>query len=114
MQHCLQPVVSTTCNLCLLQVPEEKPGNIELPDACFIRKLNQNEMPWAPLLYENFFRDYKVKELCGIYGPAVPLLFFSAGGGASNYPNASPSPRAKAPLLTFQKLHLGFQMMVEA
>jgi len=68
---------------------KRSPANIELPDACFIRKQIQNEMPWAPLLSENFIRDYKVKEFCGIYGPVAPLPL-PAGGGASNRPNAPP------------------------
>jgi len=70
---------------------KRSPANIELPDACFIRKQIQYEMPWAPLLSENFIRDYKVKEFCGIYGPAAPPSLPSFGGTTSP-PNAPPPP----------------------
>jgi hypothetical protein len=66
-------------------------ANVELPDACYIRKQIQNEMAWAPLLSENFIRDYKVKEFCGIYGPVAPPPL-PAGGGFTRLPNPPPLP----------------------
>ena len=70
---------------------KRSPANVELPDACYIRKQIQNEMSWAPLLSENFIRDYKVKEFCGIYGPVAPPSL-PAGSGAPRLPNSSPPP----------------------
>ena len=53
--------------------------------------LGQNEMSWAPLLSENFIRDYKVKEFCGIYGPVAPPPL-PAGVGVTRLPNPPPLP----------------------
>ena len=67
------------------------PANVPLPDTCFIRKQIQNEMAWAPLLSDNFIRDYKVKEFCGIYGPvASPPL--PPSSGLPRLPNPPPRP----------------------
>ena len=75
---------------------KRNPVNIELPDACFIRQKNRNEMPWAPLMSENFIGDYKVKEFCGIYSPAAPPALPSFGN--TSPPNAPPPlPDTSAP-----------------
>ena len=83
---------------------KRSPANIELPDACFIRKQIQNEMPWAPLLSENFIRDYKVKEFCGIYGPAPPPSLPSSGGTPS-LGAPPPPPDVRAPGERAANLH---------
>ena len=84
---------------------KRSPANIELPDACFIRKQIQNEMPWAPLLSENFIRDYKVKEFCGIYGPAPPPSLPSFGGLTSPPGAPPPPPDVRAPGERAANLH---------
>ena len=53
--------------------------------------LGQNEMSWAPLLSENFIRDYKVKEFCGIYGPVAPPPL-PTGGVVTHLPDPPPLP----------------------
>ena len=73
--------------LACFKAQPRSPTKIELPDVCFIHKIIQNEMPWAPLKSENFITDYKIKEFCGIYSPtAHHLLHF----GGNTIPDAPP------------------------
>jgi len=75
----------------LFKAQKRSPANVELPDACLIHKQIQNEMPWAPLLSENFIRDYKAKEFCGICGPVVPPAVRNPFPENSRTPSAAPT-----------------------